>query len=181
MLKANEEVVKIAEGTPLGRRGISSIAVKPLGWKQEELANELVQAVAEASQKKFLDSIDDTSKIETLMEKFKDHRDKEDAKESSDKSPSEILDGKIDMYKPAYSYVVYGGVKRINGEKTPAPPASMMSMGKAVESGWLDECTSKEVRQFAAIVLDRTGMVESEETEGNGSGASMLRSVETNA
>ena len=171
ILKTNEAIVKVEGDTPLGLRGVESVTVKPLNWTQEDRVDAILEEKSDAAQKKFLDSLEGNTKIESMIKGIKDIRDindnGSDDKDSDDKSDAAVLKAAINSYKPAYTYMVYAGVKGINEVNCPKPPKGSLELSEKVEEGWLDECTSKEVRQLASIVIDQTGMIESKVTEGN--------------
>ena len=168
LLKGNEEVVEIPSDSPLGRRGVSSVTIKPLNWKKEKRAIDIVEGKALAMM--------DDPKYKRLMDERGiggDDKPKPPKPPEEDKSEDEIVSGKVDAFSPAWPYIVYSGTKEINKVKAPDVPKGMLDDGDSPDDGWMDECTSLEVKQIASIILDRTGMIETKATEGNGSGASM--------
>ena len=178
--RTNEEVVSIPVDSPLGRRGVSNVLVKPLNWKKEQRAKDYVQARAKANRQEVLGDMD-TGDLKEMVEKAQEtaaeqrEKERQDAIDSGQATAESLKrDEEIEWYDDAWPYVVYAGVRNINGNTVPAPPSGMLDNCESEFDGWLeDECSTAETKQLAIIVLDASGMIpESKEAEGNASGAS---------
>lgn len=167
LMRSNVEEVNIPEDSPLGRRGVTSVSVKPLAPKKAKRAEEIVKAHAKALQKEILADVDQETIDKVTEAAVK-------AREGQDGAAKPIsFDQRVDRFEPSFEYLVYAGIKGIDDEETPNAPEGMLSNGESDTDGWIDEyCNVAECRQLAALVLDRSGMVESKETEGNGSDGS---------
>ena len=167
LMRSNVEHVAIPSDSPLGRRGVSAVHVKPLPPKKAKRAEEIVKAHAKMLQKEILEDVN-----QDMVDKLT--KATIEARQVEDGPAKEIpYEQRVNRFEPAFEYLVYAGIRQINGEPVPAPPDGMLNDGESDHFGWIDdECNVAECRQFAEIVLDRSGMVESKESEGNGSGGS---------
>ena len=174
LMRSNVEMVEIPKDSPLGRRGVGTVHVKPLPPKKANRAEEIVRRFAKARQKEILEDVDQET-VDKLQQAAIDAR---TGNQVDGKQAEVPYEDRVNRFEPAYEYLVYAGIKQIGMEATPSPPAGMMDNGESSEDGWIDEhCNVAECRQLAALVLDRSGMVESKETEGNGSDGSMRPSA----
>lgn len=151
---SNERTVNIGDrATPLYRRGVAVVQVKPLNVRQEARVEDILQGDA-------LNKMNDP-RMKQLIEERRVERDEEPVDRKRVRN--------VDSYRPAWEYIVYCGVKLVNSTPVPEPPAGMLSNGASDEDGWVSDLSSGECCQLAEIVLDQSGILESKETEGNAS------------
>lgn len=165
-LDSNIAHVTVDPSTLLGKRGIRSLGIHPLPIKKELRAKAIVSG---AQRKDAFASVDDINEEKIL--KFKERLSSSDTEAAEKKEPTR--EERIESWSAAFEYLCYAGVIAANEEKVPDPPKDMLTNGESEESGWLDNLNAGQARQLVELVLVHSGMIpESEEGEGNGSGAS---------
>ena len=170
LFKSNEVEITPNAGTPLGRRGIASVTVKPLNWTKSERVDTIVRDNAFALQKEFSDK---TEGIAERVQKAAEDRNRDDEKDPT-------FAEKVDRYSAAFPYLCYAGVRKVDGKTVSDAPEGMLANGESGHEGWLDDCSAGETRQLAGFVLSISGIVESDGDEGNDIGGSMPPSAQAN-
>ena len=140
---------------PLHRRGVTAVELKPLNVRKADRADAIVRQAA-------FDDLDDA-----MLEKMDKVRSRA-AAETPKETKKPTVDEQVNGYRAAFEYICYSGIKTVNGEAVPDPPAGMLDNGKSDEEGWLDDFSFAETRQLADVVLTHSGMVEeTPEAQGN--------------